>query len=132
MPFRYQRYAVSKVTMLRLVGHLLGPRTPSDENGRETGVRTDIPPVPLVLCLSVFEDHDGSMGGTFLNSLFFVLKTPRSLAFSPTYSDSQSVGFGLSVRKERTSSSLTKVKVWRCNRWDGLRGAFQYSRFNSQ
>jgi len=26
MPFRYQRYAVSKVTMLRLVGHLLGPR----------------------------------------------------------------------------------------------------------
>ena len=104
----------------------------SDKNGRETGVRTDIPPVPLVLCLSVFEDHDGSKGGTFLNSLVFVLKTPRSLAFSPTYSDSQSVGFGLLVRKERTSSSLTKVKVWRCNRWDGLRGAFQYSCFNFQ
>ncbi len=61
-----------------------------EENGRETGVRTDIPPVPLVLCLSVFEDHDGSKGGTFLNSLFLRSKhqgtthlVRRTRTFSP-------------------------------------------------
>ena len=39
------------------------------KNGRETGERTNIPPVPWGLCLSVFEVCDGTKGGTFWWSL---------------------------------------------------------------
>ena len=39
-----------------------------DKNGRETGERTDCPPVPSVLYLSAFEPCDGTKGGTFSNA----------------------------------------------------------------
>ena len=35
------------------------------KNGRETGERTIIPPVPSALCVSMFDRCDGSKGGTF-------------------------------------------------------------------
>ena len=43
-----------------------------EENGRETGERTDYPPVPSALYTSAFEPCDGTKGGTFQRSVFFL------------------------------------------------------------
>ena len=45
-----------------------------DKNGRETGERTDCPPVPSALCTSAFEARDGTKGGTFSNSSIFCVQ----------------------------------------------------------
>ena len=42
------------------------------ENGRETGERTDYPHVPSALYTSAFEPCDGTKGGTFQRSVFFL------------------------------------------------------------
>ncbi len=42
-----------------------------EENGRETGVRTDYPPVPSALYTSAFDAFHGTKGGIFSNSLIF-------------------------------------------------------------
>ena len=80
-------------------------------NGRETGGRTEVPPVPSALCTSTFERGHVSMWGTFSNSLIFrdrFIEYSQSLviflnmvaAYSPTASNSQSVRSGLAVRRD--------------------------------
>ena len=75
-----------------------------DKNGRETGERTDYPPVPSALCKLAFELCDGTKGGIFSNSSFFSVWLINRLPFvrriqtlSPTGLDSQSVTIGLLI-----------------------------------
>ena len=70
------------------------------ENGRETGVRMKVTPVPSAFCASAFEACDGRKGGTFSNSSIFsvqddisdLLLVRRVRTLSPKASDWQSVG----------------------------------------
>ena len=66
------------------------------KNGRETGERTDYPPVPSALCISAFELCDGTKGGIFSNSSF--------LAFGKSIDCHSSDVFKLLVRSRRTQS----------------------------
>ena len=69
-------------------------------DGRETGVRMKVTPVPSALCASAFETCDGRKGGTFSNSSIFsvqddisdLLLVRRVRTLSPQASDCQSVG----------------------------------------
>ena len=76
-----------------------------DKNGRETGPRTNVPPVPSALYTSAFEARDGTKGGTFSNASIFASNSSfirnhhiegshsvrRLRTHSPQCSDSQSV-----------------------------------------
>ena len=91
----------------------------SSKKVRETWGRTNVPHVPSALCTSASERCHVNMWGTFSNSLifrvtastYFINKTTSSqptsqisLRVSPNNANSQSEGFGLLVRKERTVS----------------------------
>ena len=87
------------------------------KKGRETGEKPLNPPVPPALCTSVFAMGNGRKGGRFSNSLnsrACIVKGSQmihqGLAFCPTNAGSQSVGFGLAVRKERTGSPTRRTK----------------------
>ena len=95
-----------------------------EENGRETGERTDCPPVPSALCTSAFEACDGTKGGTFSNASIFCIQfivysrlPQRRLAFSPTALDSEYVGFGLRVCKD----GLIIAILWSASRKVSIR-----------
>ena len=87
------------------------------KKGRETGEKPLNPPVSPVLCTSAFAMGNGRMGGRFSNSLNISVRfikdsqmIHQGLAFHPTNTGSQSDGFGLSVRKERTKSNTGRLE----------------------
>ena len=48
-----------------------GMKRKRERDGRETGVRMKVTPVPSALCASAFEACDGRKGGTCSNSSIF-------------------------------------------------------------
>ena len=92
------------------------------KNGRETGETPLIPPVTPALCTSTFEQGEGSKGGTFSNSsnipvpfIKGLQMLRRRLAFHSINANFQSVGFGLSVRKQRTLSPTGRTEPLKTN-----------------